>query len=120
MNIGLFVQYALVGLIVLVSAWVAFCKLAPQLTHRWFAAASISLGRRGRSRLAGTLARCLQPKEATGNCSDGCASCRACGPKKPAGAIPGGMPVSVTQRDGEGVAVVDPLPLNFRQRPHLH
>ena len=32
------------------------------------------------------LGRRLQPKQATGNCSDGCSTCGACGPKPPAAA----------------------------------
>ena len=101
MSGGLFAQYVVVGLIVLASALLAFRKLAPQLTNRWFAAASIRLARPGRSRLAHALARRLQPKQATGNCADGCSTCGACGPKKPAGAKPGD---------------VEAVPLKFRPR----
>jgi hypothetical protein len=41
----------------------------------------------------------MQPKQTTGNCSDGCDTCGACGPKPPAAAHPGA-----------------PMPLNFRPR----
>ncbi|HEV2622606.1 MAG TPA: DUF6587 family protein [Frateuria sp.] len=101
MSGGLLAQYVVVGLIVLASALLAFRKLAPQLTNRWFAAASIRLARPGRSRLAHALARRLQPKQATGNCADGCSTCGACGPRKPAGAKPGD---------------VEAVPLKFRPR----
>ncbi|EIL95836.1 DUF6587 family protein [Rhodanobacter sp. 115] len=103
MSTGLLIQYIVVGLIVLASVLVAFRKLAPQLTNRWFAAASIRLARPGRSRLAHALSRRLQPKQATGNCADGCSTCGACGPKKPATAKSAADTV---------------MPLNFRSRQH--
>ena len=103
MSTGLLIQYIVVGLIVLVSVLVAFRKLAPQLTNRWFAAASIRLARPGRSRLAHALSRRLQPKQATGNCADGCSTCGACGPKKPA-----------TAKSATDTI----MPLNFRSRQH--
>jgi hypothetical protein len=114
MSTGLVVQYVVVGLVVLASALVAFRKLAPQLTNRWFAAASIRLARRD-SRFAHALGRRLQPKEATGNCADGCATCGACGPKKPAGATP-----APPRPDSSAQArtAVEPMPLHFRPRAH--
>ena len=101
MSGGLLAQYLVVGLVVLASVLVVVRKLAPQRTNRWFAAASIRLADPRRSRLAHALARRLQPKEATGNCADGCATCGACGPKKPAGAKPG---------------QAEAVPLHFRSR----
>jgi hypothetical protein len=86
MSAGLAAQYAVVTLIVLASVLVMFRKLAPQLTNRWLAGASIRLRLHGRSRFSNWLGRHLQPKQATGNCADGCATCGACGPKKPAAA----------------------------------
>lgn len=88
MSTQLVIQYVVVGLIVAVSALVTFRKLAPQLTNRWLAAASIHFGRKRDSRMAQVLSQRLQPKQATGNCADGCATCGACGPKKPAAARP--------------------------------
>ncbi|MBS0462742.1 MAG: hypothetical protein JSS41_09775 [Proteobacteria bacterium] len=82
MTTGLLIQYVVLALIVLASAWVVLRKLAPRLTNRWFASASIKLARHD-SALAHTLSRRLQPKAATGNCADGCATCGACGPKPP-------------------------------------
>lgn len=118
MSTGLLVQYVVVGLIVLVSALVAFRKLAPQLTNRWFAAASIRLARHD-SRFARALGRRLQPKEATGNCADGCATCGACGPKKPAAASPP-APMATRQSGTSGQArmAAEPMPLHFRPRSH--
>lgn len=82
MSSGLWVQYIVLGVIVIGSAWVVLRKLAPQLTNRWFANASIKLARRDWA-LAHELSRRLQPKAATGNCADGCATCGACGPRPP-------------------------------------
>jgi hypothetical protein len=98
MSAGLVIQYAVVGLIVAASALVAFRKLAPQLTNRWLAGASIRLRLHGRSRFSRWLGRRLQPRQATGNCADGCATCGACGPKKPAVAQRGAVPLHLRPR----------------------
>jgi hypothetical protein len=99
MSTGLLVQYVIVGLIVLASVLIVFRKLAPKLINRWFAAASIHFSQPGRAAWVRAFGRHLQPKEATGNCSDGCSTCGACGPKPPAAARPG-----------------EPVPLEFRSR----
>ena len=117
MSTGLLIQYVLLGLIVLASALAVFRKLAPRLTSRWLAAASIRLARRRDSRLAQALSRRLQPKQATGNCADGCSTCGACGPKKPA-AVP---PASTAASRGPGASgqarmAAEPMPLHFRHR----
>jgi hypothetical protein len=83
---SLLVQYVVIGLIVFASVLYAFRKLAPQLTNRWLAAASIQLSRPGHAAWQRAIGRRLQPKQATGNCSDGCSTCGACGPKPPAAA----------------------------------
>lgn len=81
MSAGLAIQYAIVALVVAACVLVAFRKLAPQLTNRWLASASIRMRLHGRSRLSKWVGRHLQPKQAAGNCADGCATCGACGPK---------------------------------------
>jgi hypothetical protein len=86
MSTGLLVQYVVIGLIVLASALLVFRKLAPQLTSRWLAAASMRLNRPGRAAWLRTLGLRLQPKQATGSCSDGCSTCGACGTRPPVGA----------------------------------
>ncbi|MBS0383641.1 MAG: hypothetical protein JSR56_14560 [Proteobacteria bacterium] len=86
MNLSLAIQYAVVALVVAASVLVAFRKLAPQMTNRWLAGASIRMRLHGRSRFSKWIGSRLQPKQATGDCADGCATCGACGPKKPAGA----------------------------------
>ena len=99
MSTSLLVQYAIIAVAVLISVLIVFRKLAPKLANRWLAAASIRFNQPGRSALARALGRRLQPKEATGDCSDGCSTCGACGPKPPAAARPG-----------------EPMPLEFRPR----
>ncbi len=87
MSTGLIVQYVVVALAVLASIMVALRKLLPNLTNRWLAAASIHVARKHDSRFAQALGRRLQPKQATTHsCADGCATCQACGPKRPAAA----------------------------------
>ena len=86
MSTGLVMQYVVIAVIVLISALVTFRKLAPQLTNRWLAAVALRFDQPGRAGWQRSLARQLQPKQATGNCSDGCSTCGACGPKPPAGA----------------------------------
>ena len=83
MTAGLLLQYAVIGLLVLASVLVVLRKLAPQLSNRWLAAASIRLGRHGRTAWLRALGRRLQPQQATGDCSDGCSTCGACGSKPP-------------------------------------
>ena len=99
MSTGLLLQYVVVGLVVLASVLIVFRKLAPKLTNRWLASASIRFNQPGRSAWTRAFGRRLQPKEATGNCSDGCSTCGACGPKPPTAARPG-----------------QPRPLEFRPR----
>ncbi len=98
MSTGLAVQYVLVGLVVAACALLAFRRLAPQLTNRWLAAASIRLRLHGHSDFSKWLGRRLQPKQATGNCADGCATCGACGPKRPAAARNPAAPVGTRPR----------------------
>lgn len=99
MSTSLLVQYVVIGLAVLASVLVVLRKLAPKLTNRWLASASIRFNQPGRNAWARAFGRRLQPKEATGDCSDGCSTCGACGPKPPAAARPG-----------------EPMPLEFRPR----
>jgi len=86
MSTGLLVQYVIIGVVVLCGALITFRKLAPQLTNRWLASLALHFDRADRSAWQRSLGRRLQPKQATGNCSDGCSTCGACGPKPPAAA----------------------------------
>ncbi|GGA37093.1 DUF6587 family protein [Dyella nitratireducens] len=98
MNTGLLVQYVVIGLVVLASALYAFRKLAPQLTNRWLVSASIHFSQPGHAVWMRSFARRLQPKQATGNCSDGCSTCGACGPKPPAAARGDTVPLEFRPR----------------------
>lgn len=86
MSTGLLVQYVIVGVIVLIGAWITLRKLAPRLTSRWLATLALRLDRPGRASWQRALAHRLQPKQSAGNCSDGCDTCGSCGPKPPAAA----------------------------------
>jgi hypothetical protein len=99
MSTSLLLQYVVIALAVLASMFIVLRKLAPKLTNRWMAAASIRYSKSERSAWVRVIGRRLQPKQATGDCSDGCSTCGACGPKPPAGAKHG-----------------DPVPLEFRSR----
>ena len=98
MSTGLLAQYVVIGLAVLASALYAFRKLAPQLTNRWMAAASMRFARPGHAAWVRAVGRRLQPKQATGNCSDGCSTCGACGPKPPARAQGEAVPLEFRPR----------------------
>lgn len=86
MSTGLLVQYVIIGAIVLISAWITLRKLAPKLTSRWLASLALRLDRQGSAAWQRALAHRLQPKQSSGNCSDGCDTCGSCGPKPPAAA----------------------------------
>jgi hypothetical protein len=98
MSTSLLVQYAVIGLVVLASVLIVLRKLAPQLTNRWLAAASIRFSRPGHAAWLRAFGQRLQPKQATGNCSDGCSTCGACGPKPPAAAQTKAMPLEFRSR----------------------
>ncbi len=99
MSSSLLAQYVVIGVAVLVSLLIVLRKLAPQLSSRWLAAASIHFSRPERAGWVRAFGRRLQPKQATGNCSDGCSTCGACGSKPPAGAKVEAMPLEFRVRD---------------------
>lgn len=98
MSAGLLLQYVIIGVIVLASVLLVVRKLAPKSSNRWLAAASIRYNQPGRAAWVRALGRRLQPKEATGDCSDGCSTCGACGPKPPAGARTEAQPLEFHSR----------------------
>lgn len=98
MNTSLLIQYVVIGVVVLASALYAFRKLAPQLTNRWLAAASIHFSQPEHAAWIRAFGRRLQPRQATGNCSDGCSTCGACGPKPPVKARGETMPLEFRPR----------------------
>lgn len=83
MTTGLLLQYAIVAVLVLISALVMFRKLAPHVATRWQAGMAASLNQPRRAHWMQRLGRRLQPKVATGNCGDGCNTCNSCGPTPP-------------------------------------
>jgi hypothetical protein len=95
---GLLVQYVVIGLLLLVSVLVVFRKLAPKLSSRWLATASIHFNQPERAPWLRAFGKRLQPKQATGNCSDGCDTCGACGSKPPAAAKTQAMPLEFRPR----------------------
>ena len=98
MSTGLLLQYVIIGVIVLASVLIVVRKLAPKFSNRWLAAASIRYNQQGRAAWVRALGRSLQPKEATGDCSDGCSTCGACGPKPPAAAHVEAQPLEFRPR----------------------
>jgi hypothetical protein len=98
MSMGLLLQYAIIGLVVVVSVLAVFRKLAPQVSNRWLAAASIRFSQPGRAGWLRALGHRLQPKQATGDCSDGCSTCGACGTNPPAAAKTAAMPLEFRPR----------------------
>jgi hypothetical protein len=98
MSTGLLAQYVVIGLIVLLSVLAVIRKLAPQLTNRWLAAASIHFSRPGHAAWLRAIGHRLQPKQATGDCSDGCSTCGACGSKPPAAVRTESMPLEFRPR----------------------
>lgn len=98
MSTSLLLQYVVIGLVVLASALYAFRKLAPKLTSRWLASASIHFSAPGHAAWLRAFGRRLQPKQATGSCSDGCSTCGACGSKPPASARGEAMPLEFRPR----------------------
>jgi hypothetical protein len=97
-GMSLLAQYAVIGVVLLISVLVVFRKLAPKVSNRWLAAASISLSRPERAGWLRGLGRRIQPKQATGDCSDGCSTCGACGTKPPAAAKTEAMPLEFRSR----------------------
>ena len=92
------VQAVIIGLLVLGSACYAFRKLLPGISTRMLASASASLNKPWRSSLLQRLGRKLQPRQATGNCGDGCGTCGTCGPTPPKNARPDVQPLEFRPR----------------------
>jgi hypothetical protein len=92
------IQALIIGLLVLCSAFYAFRKLLPGVSTRVLASTSASLNKPWRSPLLQRLGRRLQPKQATGNCGDGCGTCGTCGPTPPKHARPDVQPLEFRQR----------------------
>jgi hypothetical protein len=90
-------QGAAVALIVFASVVQTFRKLAPKASTRWQAALSAHFSRPGRSAMMRSVGSWLRPKQATGNCGDGCGTCGSCGTDKTEDAIEKAEPVTSTE-----------------------
>lgn len=77
------VQGVVIGVIVVVAAYVAFRKLLPKTSTRVMARVSAWLNHEGRPEMVRSLGKRVQPAAATGSCGDGCGSCGSCGPTTP-------------------------------------
>lgn len=93
MTTGLLIQYVIIGLILAVCVAAVFRKFAPTLSNRGLATTSIRLSRPDNPRWLRALGHRLQPKQATGDCSDGCSTCGACGTAPPAAAKTAPVPL---------------------------
>lgn len=98
MTTGLLVQYVIIGLILVACVAAVFRKFAPKLSNRALASASIRLSRPDSPGWLRALGHRLQPKQATGDCSDGCSTCGACGSKPPANAHTAPVPLEFKSR----------------------
>jgi len=98
MTNGLLLQYVIIGLILVACVTAVFRKFAPSLSNRWLASASIRFSRQDGPRWLRAVGRRLQPKQATGDCSDGCSTCGACGSKPPAAAHSAPVPLEFKLR----------------------
>lgn len=98
MSTNLLIQYLVIALLVVASAAFGLRKLAPTLTSRWLASLTLRLDRPGQAGWLRAFGRWLQPKQATGNCSDGCSTCGACGSEPPKAARGDVMPLEFRPR----------------------
>ncbi|MFT4247447.1 MAG: hypothetical protein QM581_05320 [Pseudomonas sp.] len=81
MSGSLLMQYLLIALAVLVSAWVVLKKQFPGTVRRLRGAVALSLLREGRPGWMQGLGRRIAPPPRAG--ADGCGGCGSCGPGKP-------------------------------------
>ena len=92
MHTGLYLQYAVIGVLVLASLIVTIRKVAPAPSARLLGTLAGNLDRPNRGSALQALGRWLRPAQATGDCGDGCSTCGSCDtpdPKAAAGASPG-------------------------------
>jgi hypothetical protein len=76
---SLYLQYFLIGLIVLASVGYLLRKLIPGFAGRWQADLAAVLNQPTRSRAARALGRFLQPASKASGCGSGCNACDGCG-----------------------------------------
>lgn len=101
MSMFLVVQALVIGLVVVISAAVAFRKLMPQTSRRLLGRIAYAWNQPHRHALLRRLGQWLQPAEASsGGCGsgDGCSSCGSCAPAAPAPAKTDAMPLEFRPR----------------------
>lgn len=81
MGTGLLLQYAVIALAVLVSAWVVLKKQFPGTVRRLRGAAALALLKPQRAAWLQGLGRWIAPPASNG--SAGCGGCDSCGPGTP-------------------------------------
>ena len=79
MDGSLTLQYAIIGLLVLISAWVVLKKQFPGTLRKARVALALPLLREGRPGWLRALGRWIAPTPA-GSGGDGCGGCNSCGP----------------------------------------
>lgn len=72
---SLTLQYLIVALAVVVSAWVVFRKQAPSAARRLRIAIALPLVREGRPEWVRVIGRCIAPPS---KAADGCGGCSGC------------------------------------------
>jgi len=76
-SLSLALQYAVIAVAVLVSAWVVFRKQAPNAARRLRIALAVPLVREGRPGWVRALGKWIAPPSKTS--ADGCGGCSGCG-----------------------------------------
>lgn len=80
MDAGLLVQYLIIAVAVLVSAWVVLKKQAPGTARRLRGAVALALLKPGRAAWLQALGRKIAPPSSGGG--GACGGCDSCGPSK--------------------------------------
>lgn len=80
MDGSLILQYAIIGLLVLVSVWVVLKKQFPGTLRKTRVALALPLLREGRPGWLHALGRWIAPEPRGSGGGDGCGGCNSCGP----------------------------------------
>lgn len=80
MDTGLLIQYLIIAVAVLVSAWVVLKKQFPGTVRKARVALALPLLREGRPGWLRALGRWIAPEPRGAGGADGCGGCSSCGP----------------------------------------
>ena len=75
---SLFLQYLVIGLMVLGSLMFMLRKFVPQFGLRWQMAWAAGLGKPSHPAIVRALGRWMQPAQGEGGCGSGCNTCNSC------------------------------------------